>query len=365
MNILVFDQDSNRCEVLRSAVMSLRSGVCVGSVSMHDHFFNSNQLRIYTVQTADQAQHQAIHFPPDFIFFNPTTMANIPSWFSELPPSIPKVAIISDPNPEYLGVAIKLQAIDLLMTPLQITAIRSSFKKGVSQLCGSHSVAFLACFYSSGTAIGKTVLSANIAAKIYQHSGKKVLLADLQPDKNGFSKYMNKNDQFVPHRTYQFSQHESGLYILHLSKQPTVDCMLRMVRDALLQFDVILMELPPALTNVTKKILSRSDEIFCVSGSSKKAIEGTKVAFKEFQRNNINTLPIQLLVNTASDTENLMRSEIEKILERRVNFFIPFDANQNQHFIKNTTPFVLDDPQTFVSQKIEMISSYLLKKIKG
>lgn len=226
--------------------------------------------------------------------------------------------------------------------------------------------------------LGKTTIATNLAVKLAENS-KKVALIDLDlqfgdvhifldvepPDTIAelVQEFSSANIDLV--RSYM-TVHSSGVHVLCAPKSPEyaelvspdkVGSIISLLRT---YYDYVIIDTPPAFSEVTITAIEASSTILFVTGLDISILKNSKLSLSlldSLQQNN----KIKLIVNRAVNVSSITLNDVQKLIDRPIWAKITSDYKVAVTALNRGIPFVTGAPQSELSQSISSIAELLME----
>lgn len=215
--------------------------------------------------------------------------------------------------------------------------------------------------------IGKTTISVNLSAALAR-LGKKTAVIDLDlqfgdvgvfldmEPQDGISGLVAENN-FDPEKIKSYMQlHQSGVSVLCAPKSPeyaeavSAEHVERIISGIRPYFDFIIIDTPPAFSDITLTALERSDLILFVLTLDVSTLRNAKISMgilESLQK----TQKTRAIVNR--EVENIISiKDAEKIIKSQIFCRIPSDWKTATMSLNKGVPFVLDTPGAKISEAV-------------
>ncbi|MEP6666146.1 MAG: AAA family ATPase [Nocardioidaceae bacterium] len=228
--------------------------------------------------------------------------------------------------------------------------------------------------FSAKGGVGKTTISTNLAAAMADGGKRSVCIVDLDLAFGDVSIVMQLfpvhsiADALTIDRKLDpaavealLTEHSPGLKVLAAPVQPEakdringelVGNILRILKD---QFDVVVVDTPPAFDEVVLTAFDDSDLIVLVGTLDVPALKSLKITSETLGLLNHPRDKWRFVLNRADMKVGLTPSEVEKTLDLRICAAIP-QSNDVPASINQGRPIVLESPRHAVSQVIKKLA---------
>ncbi len=229
--------------------------------------------------------------------------------------------------------------------------------------------------------LGKTTLAVNLAVKLAE-SRKKVALVDLNLQFGDVNVFLDidpvdtifelSQELSAPNidliRSYM-AVHSSGVHVLCAPKSPEyaelvspekVQSILGQLRT---YYDYVIIDTPPAFSDVTITALELSSVILFVTGLDISILKNSKLSLsilKSLQQID----KVKILVNRAVNIGAITLDDVQRLIECPIWAKIPSDYRVALTALNLGIPFVTGAPKTELSQAVSSLASLLLEGTK-
>lgn len=228
---------------------------------------------------------------------------------------------------------------------------------------------------------GKTTVATNISVLLAKE-GKSVVLVDanvsfgdcgaflrVRPERNllDLAGIPGELDELVLNGV--LSEHEeSGLQLLCSANDPLgverLDGSLitRILTALRKSFDVVIVDTVAALDIYTEAALAEADVAYLVTSLELPAVKDAKVCLSTFERLNLSTKKIRIVLNRANTNVGFPPSEVGKALGKDVIAELPSDVAVPRS-INNGVAVVLEMPKTNIAKSLSKLAAELQKDL--
>lgn len=225
---------------------------------------------------------------------------------------------------------------------------------------------------------GKTTISVNVAAGIANETKRRVALVDLNLQFGDVASYMNIQPrrtiaEFVQERNQWDSQllnsylipHNSGVKILAAPLRPedadlvTPEQIERIITILRENFDYIIIDSPPYISDTLLTALDTSNQIILVMSMDLPAVKNVKLSL-----NLLDTLhhsgKTKLVINRGAKQFGVDIRDVEKTIDFLAAEEVPSEGNTVVNAANKGVPFVLSHAQTPVSKAIQRVARLII-----
>ena len=276
--------------------------------------------------------------------------------------------IISDaPEPEYLRLAMQINASELIFQPLLKNMILETFQKAQKILLSAKNkrakknlVSKKISFFSMIEKIGQTSLSLDSALKLAKSNKHRVLWSDFNPDSLVIQKIIEQN-KLLPEPFMGIGQiyEINNLEIFLPDKNIVLDeiTIFSNLSQLKKHFDYIFLDLAKNLDIVTKIALNLSDLVIYLIDLNKINFDLVINGYDYLKKANINRNAINVIVNQYDDFKHAYtKKEVEKILESRIKLLMPKDETYAK---MNFYDFSQKEIPNLLTQKLDILADII------
>jgi pilus assembly protein CpaE len=164
------------------------------------------------------------------------------------------------------------------------------------------------------------------------------------------------------------TEHESGLQLLCSANDPLGveklegSVITRAIKALRRSFDIVVVDTSSALDVFTEAALAECDVAYLVTSLELPAVKDAKVSLSTFERLNLGTEKIRIVLNRANTNVGFPPSEVGKALGKRIVAELPSDIAVPRS-INTGTPVVTDAPKTNISKALGKLSQDVRKEL--
>lgn len=164
------------------------------------------------------------------------------------------------------------------------------------------------------------------------------------------------------------SEHESGLQLLCSANDPLGvekldgSVITRAIKALRRTFDIVVVDTGSALDVFTEAALAECDLGYLVTSLELPAVKDAKVCLSTFERLNLGTEKIRIVLNRANTNVGFPPSEVAKALGKRVVAELPSDIAVPRS-INNGVAVVTDTPKANISKALAKLSQGVTKEL--
>jgi pilus assembly protein CpaE len=221
---------------------------------------------------------------------------------------------------------------------------------------------------------GKTFFATNMALFLARHTGKKVVLVDLDLQFGEVSTALRlrpnytiydalhrdgeaENLEFAEHLSEFLVEHESGFSVLAAPKDPAeadriappdVTRVLEVLRS---QADYVVVDTPAALSEVVLAAFDVSEHLFSMATVDLPSVRNMGVFLQTLEKLRIPSDNISLILNKAERDVGLDVSQIVRLFPQGFKAILPY-AREVSRSINMGMPVLASDPTSEVSRKL-------------
>lgn len=237
-------------------------------------------------------------------------------------------------------------------------------------------------FFSTASAVGKTVLSVNYAADLAER-GYKVCLADLdlqfgdvcnylgiKPETTFFNYYEQEDDK--RDTSLCMTETQFGFDVLaaplevdegFIIDAETIVQAINQLRD---DYDYVLLDTTTGFTGISLAILEQTDVLYlpCVVDFIP-SIKDLKLGLDTLHKLQFDYQRVRLILNRNKAETQISTKDVEALLGRPFQYFISNDYQGIMQSIKEAKPVVLTESQNKLADEIcDMVSEELGEKVE-
>ena len=235
-------------------------------------------------------------------------------------------------------------------------------------------------FFSTASAVGKTVLAVNYAADLAAR-GYKVCLADLdlqfgdvcnylglKPERTFFDYYDQEEDkrdtsEYMTETQFDFDVFAAPLEVDEgfIIDAETIVQAINQLRD---DYDYILLDTTTGFTGISMAILEQTDVLFlpCVVDFIP-SIKDLKLGLDTLHKLQFDYQRVRLILNRNKAETQISTKDVEALLGRPFQYFISNDYQGIMQSIKEAKPVVLTEAKNKLADEIsDMVSEELGEK---
>ena len=269
-------------------------------------------------------------------------------------------AVSSNPQPDLIIQVMRCGCTEYLLKPLghdpllEAMARVGARKREKGEQFNAQVLAFIGA--KGGT--GVTTLAVHLSTFLAKYCSRKTLLIDLHPDlgdvglhlgltEHGYHFYqlVESVDRMDSDLLQGFlASHLSGVHVLlaPLAFEPALRVSPQAIGqtiDALRSgYEFIVVDCPPGLTEANREILDRSDRVYMVTVPEVAALRNVARYLNYFSRTEFSDERIKIVLNRHSKKGSISDEQIEKAIQRRMQWKIPNAYQQTIKTINSGNP---------------------------
>ncbi|HJV46012.1 MAG TPA: AAA family ATPase, partial [Bacillota bacterium] len=226
--------------------------------------------------------------------------------------------------------------------------------------------------------IGKTTVTVNLAVTMAKYNlkvavvdadlqfGDAAIILDLQPRKTIYEFIKECNEDYSQIGSYMI-HHSSGVDLLSAPHRPEfaeeiegadLAAILSQLQQ---QYDVVLVDTPPALVETSLVALEHSTDILLITSMELPTLKNSKLGMETLETLGLKERT-KIILNRDSEVKGLRLESVEEILGSPIFTRIPSDGNVVVPSINQGIPFVLSHSRAAVSRSIFTLASMILGK---
>lgn len=169
----------------------------------------------------------------------------------------------------------------------------------------------------------------------------------------------------------QLQKHTSGLYFIPSTSQPagvatplTKEFVHSLLQIVLVDYDYVILDLPPALTPPIGEVLKKAEYIVLTLEPNKVALQLATLLMENLEKINIGRYKIApVVIHRAPTAGSISRELLEEQLDADLLANIPPAPDMAYQSWDNARPMVLLQPQSLVAQQVRLIVNKILKAL--
>jgi pilus assembly protein CpaE len=293
------------------------------------------------------------------------------------------VMVLGQGSPNgFLRRAFEAGADDIVMLPATPEQIRFEINKLLARKQGAEAPATaegsrLVCILGPKGGTGKTLTSANVAVCLAQH-GQRVALVDLDlqfgdialclglpPEKTVYDLAQSPGALDWDKLEAFLARHSSGVYTLIAPRRPDQASavgaeLLREVYSILRSnFDWVVVDTPPGFTAEVITSIDSSTDVVMVGMLDSLSLKNTKLGLETLDLMKYDPERIFLLLNRAHSRVGISQSDVEAVLGRTPDVFIPSDR-EIPRTVNEGIPIVVARPQSEPAEAFARLAALLM-----
>lgn len=138
-----------------------------------------------------------------------------------------------------------------------------------------------------------------------------------------------------------------------------VESVLRLLKSL---FDYIVVDLPASLQDTALVAMDLSDLILVVAALDLPTIKNAKLCLEVMESLNYPAEKVKLVVNRVSRDIGVRQDDLEKTLNRKVDFVVPADGKIVVPSVNTGVPFVLSHPNSRAGQAVRQIAREIVAR---
>jgi pilus assembly protein CpaE len=232
--------------------------------------------------------------------------------------------------------------------------------------------------FSGKGGVGKTMIAVNLAVALAKRPNVKVAIVDADIQFGDVALFMNLlprstiadvlsdvdhlDDKILGAYMTVFDQSIQVLAAplrpeqAEMVNSPLVGAILKQLRKS---FDYIVVDTAAAFNEVGIAALDAADTVMVVAAVDLPTVKNTKLALEILQSLGYGDEKIQVVVNCPHSEGGIESREVEESLKKKIVATIPTDGKTVVNSINKGLPFVTNQPETLVAQKMVAIADKL------
>ena len=164
------------------------------------------------------------------------------------------------------------------------------------------------------------------------------------------------------------TEHESGLQLLCSANDPLGvekldgSVITRAIKALRRSFDLVIVDTAPSLDVFTEAALAECDLAYLVTSLELPAVKDAKVSLTTFERLNLGTEKIRIVLNRANTNVGFPPSEVTKALGKRVVAELPSDIAVPRS-VNNGVPVTTEVPKAQIAKALTKLSQEVTKEL--
>lgn len=160
-------------------------------------------------------------------------------------------------------------------------------------------------------------------------------------------------------------EHKSGIRYLASPRYPIAadtfsTDILKLFMDRLkTQNHFIIADVSHDFSDMTINMLSMSDSILLVMAPEMASLRSTMGALEIYDRLGISVDKVKIVLNNNSSNPAIKQSQLEKVLKRKIDFVLPYEAGEVNKALNFGQPFILTNPDLPICLALEIIAYQL------
>ena len=303
--------------------------------------------------------------------------------------SIPVIVITAKNELGYKLKAFELGADDYLVKPFQpeelvarmrILARRGRAMQIVSQMERSDErYSTTLVVHSLRGGVGCTSLAVNLALALNQLWAKSTLLMDTVLSAGQVAMMLNAKPRVtwedlatIENKDLDTDiignvalKHPSGLFYVAAPRSPIAvdtfsDGFWRMALDTVSkQYEFVVIDTAHDFTDITIQMLNAASSIILMMAPEMSSLRAAMSALDIYNRLGFSPDTVKLVLNKTSSVAGIRKSQIERVLNRPVDFELPYQPEEVIRAVNFGEPFLLTNPDLSITAKLEDMA-YLL-----
>lgn len=227
--------------------------------------------------------------------------------------------------------------------------------------------------------VGCTSLAVNLALALNQLWAKETILMDTVMSAGQVAMMLNAKPRVTWEDLAEIGQtdldeeivanvaskHPSGLHYVAAPRTPIAldtfsDGFWRLALESVSKrYDFVVIDTAHDFTDVTIQMLNAASSIILVLAPEMSSLRAGMSALDIYNRLGFSPEAIKLVLNRTSSVGGIRKAQIEKVLDRPVDFELPYEPEAVIRAVNFGEPFLLANPELAITEKIEDMA-YLL-----
>jgi pilus assembly protein CpaE len=274
-------------------------------------------------------------------------------------------------------VEVLIESIESVYRQLAARRIHGSLQQ--AELDRARSEAQVFTVFSTKGGVGKTTVAVNLAVAMAKCTGTRVALVDLdlqfgdvaimldiQPRKTLYDLVAETRATSFDLSSYM-TVHKSGLEVLSAPKKPeqaeviSEECIRRVLTKLKSEYDYVVFDTCQLLEDRVLTVLDISDAILLIATLDLPTIKNAKLCLDVMRMLKYDGKKIRLVLNRFSTTIGVRPEDLEKSLDKKVDYRIPSDGPVVVSCANSGNPFVLSSPASKISESIYTLANDLTR----
>lgn len=227
--------------------------------------------------------------------------------------------------------------------------------------------------------VGKTTLSVNLAVAFAKMGLKVVLLdldlqfgdaailLDIQPKKTIYEWVKEEYENSAGNLDRYLQHHSSGVALLPAPLRPEFAEVVAgehvgiAIGELRRQFDLVLVDTPPALLETGLVALDNSSDILLVTASDLPTLKNSKLCIETLESLGLQER-LKLVLNRDTKNEGIAYTSIQTVLDAPIFSRVPSEGKTVMPSVNKGNPFVLSAPRAAVSKSVFELAAKLISE---
>lgn len=313
---------------------------------------------------------------PDVLVLNINVISRLREL--DIPIHRTQIIVIADlPEPEYLRLCMSINAVDLLIKPLQFSDLQAAFQKikffSRGYPLSSESAATpiqkskagkVISFFSALPQIGQTLFSVNVATQIAQSELAVVWwTSDIPSIQDSISHATGFHREFNQVLYPEILGVDVLVNTADLGDQLTAEHIFSIITKLKKEYDVIVIDLLKMVNPATMMTLNLSDILIYTIRLDKTVFSEIQQSLDQLKGVNIMAKNIFIISNENQSMPSISKKDAEELLTHKIQFLIPPDPYVVTQSAQKNEPFSLAFPESLISQKLQGLTQQILDRI--
>lgn len=303
----------------------------------------------------------------------------------ERDPALPVVLVSRDASSDLLRSAMRAGVRDVLTDPCEDTELKGALVRALELVHrdrpaeGPGERGKVLMVFSTKGGSGKTVVAANLAVLLAQDTREDVSVVDLDLQSGDLALMLQLLPGYTIHDAAEqvdnldaeamrgyLTKHRSGIELLAAPAEPiqadqigpaAVQHILGTMRN---MFGYVVIDAPPAFTDVVLAGLDESDEVVLVASMDVPSIKNLKMALQTLEQLGITRSRVHVVLNRSDSKVGLRLQEVEKAIGTSVDVAVP-SSREVPLSVNQGVPLALADRRSPVASALAELATKVAK----
>jgi len=165
------------------------------------------------------------------------------------------------------------------------------------------------------------------------------------------------------------NEHSSGINYIASPRYPIAsdtfssDLLKKFLEQVKNKHDFIVVDTSHDFSDMTINMLSMAENILLVMAPEMASLRSTVSALEIYDRLGISTEKVKILLNNNSSNPAIKQAQLEKVLKRKIDFVLNYEAGEVNRALNFGRPFILSNPDLQICLTLEKIAYELSDEI--